>query len=363
MSTVRFACFNTALSAGHAGALIRQLSTPEHTRAQRIAEIIQIVRPDVLLLCEFDFDLQGRALALLQNNYLACSQNGQQPLHYRYKLAVPSNTGISSDIDLNGDGLITLPDDGFGFGLFPGQYAFAVLSRYPLLDKQLRTFQTLLWSSMPGARLPLDYYPPEARSRLRLSSKNHIDLPVLLPDGIIHLIAAHPTPPVFDGAEARNSRRNFDEIRLLADYISATEWTYLVDDQGLPGSLKNTAKFIIMGDLNADPYDGASQPGAIWQLLDHQAVHTDVATGYQTPTSLGGRDFALRHNRQRKGDAAAITASFNDGLRVDYVLPAATLEVLDSGIFWPASHDPLQRLVAGPDESSDHRLVWVDVVL
>jgi len=48
--------------------------------------------------------------------------------------------------------------------------------------------------------------------------------------------------------------------------------------------------------------------------------------------------------------------------RIDYVLPSRGLEVMASGIFWPAPGDPLHRLVAG-DASSDHRLVWVDLVV
>jgi len=31
---------------------------------------------------------------------------------------------------------------------------------------------------------------------------------------VIHILASHPTPPVFDGVEDRNGRRNHDEIRL-----------------------------------------------------------------------------------------------------------------------------------------------------
>jgi hypothetical protein len=49
---------------------------------------------------------------------------------------------------------------------------------------------------------------------------------------------------------------------------------------------------------------------------------------------------------------------------VDYVLPSRDLLIVDAGVFWPASTDPLHRLIGGfPFASSDHRLVWVDVRL
>ena len=59
---------------------------------------------------------------------------------------------------------------------------------------------------------------------------------------------------------------------------------------------------------------------------------------------------------------------FADGapgnLRVDYVLPSTSLRILDAGVFWPTSGDPLFRLVGTfPFPTSDHLLVWVDVRL
>ena len=73
----------------------------------------------------------------------------------------PSNTGIPSGFDLDNDGTVGGPDDAFGFGDFPGQYGMVVLSRFPIVDDEVRTFQNLLWASMPGARLPDDPATPE----------------------------------------------------------------------------------------------------------------------------------------------------------------------------------------------------------
>ena len=83
----------------------------------------------------------------------------------------------------------------------------------------------------------------------------------------------NPTPPVFDGPEDRNGRRNHDEIRLWADYISESGNEYIYDDQGKAGGLPSGAQFVIAGDYNADPVDGDSIDSAISQILDHPLVN------------------------------------------------------------------------------------------
>jgi hypothetical protein len=47
-----------------------------------------------------------------------------------------------------------------------------------------------------------------------------------------------------------------------------------------------------------------------------------------------------------------------------YVLPSKQLRIVDAGVFWPLSDDPLFDLVGTfPFPSSDHRLVWIDVTV
>src|SRR5687767_15114053 len=58
---LRFATFNASLNRRDAGALLSDLASPDNAQARKVAEIIQRVRPDVLLLNEFDFDEEGLA--------------------------------------------------------------------------------------------------------------------------------------------------------------------------------------------------------------------------------------------------------------------------------------------------------------
>ena len=370
---VRFATFNASLNRTVEGELIADLSTPADVQAQTVAEIIQRVRPDVLLINEFDFDAQGTAAQLFQQNYLSVAHNGADPISYPYRFVAPSNTGVPSGFDLDNNGTVGGGNDAFGFGVFPGQFGMAVYSRYPIEAKQARTFQNFLWQDMPGALLPdnpatpapADWYSPDELDVFRLSSKSHWDLPVRIDDQVVHLLASHPTPPVFDGPEDRNGTRNFDEIRFWADYITGGPTSrYIYDDDGRVGGLPRGASFVIVGDQNSDPLDGDSIPGAAQQLLEHPRVNVTV-----TPDSEGAvEQSALQGgaNLTHRSDPRFDTADFADtapgNLRADYVLPSSQLLIEDAGVFWPLADDPLFRLVGTfPFPSSDHRLVWVDV--
>ena len=211
---LRVATYNASLNRDEAGALLRDLETGEDPQIRAVSEVVQINNPDVLLINEFDLDEEHRGLDLLRRNYLEISQNGRTPVFYPYAYTAPVNTGVPSGFDLDGDGTIGGPEDAWGFGEFPGQYGMAILSRHPILTEEIRTFQTLRWQTMPSNLLPTDFYGPEISSQLRLSSKSHWDVPVRIGSTTIHLLAAHPTPPNFDGPEKRNQRRNHDEIRL-----------------------------------------------------------------------------------------------------------------------------------------------------
>ena len=264
---LRIATFNVALSARQPNGLKQRLRSTSDLQLQNIAAILQKIRPSIVLLNEFDFDESGESVGLLQSNYLQRSQHELKPISYPHVYVAPSNTGIQSGFDLDRDGKLNSPGDALGFGNFPGQYAFVLLSQYKLEREKIRTFQKFLWRDLPGALLPDhpdrlgqgDWYSKDELDILRLSSKNHVDVPVSIHGHRLHLLLSHPTPPVFDGPENRNGRRNHDEIRLWSDYLSGGKHTnYLIDDAGKSGGLHSEDLFVVLGDLNADPVDGDS---------------------------------------------------------------------------------------------------------
>jgi hypothetical protein len=285
-------------------------------------------------------------------------------------------------VDFDNHGTFALPGDGFGFGFFPGQFGMLVLSRYPIDADRVRTFQTFLWRDMPGALLPDDpttpapgdYYSEDELDVFRLSSKSHWDVPIRVGRrSVVHLLASHPTPPVFDDPVIdQNGLRNHDEIRFWSDYVRPHRGRYIYDDSGRRGGLSPRASFVIVGDQNADPFDGDSVASAANQLLDNPRVNDRFV-----PSSRGAAEDAVEDggvNVDHVGDPRYDTADFSDdppfgagNLRVDYVLPSRKLKVRRGGVFWPTEDSPLFRLVGDDDPdvgvplSSDHRLTWLDL--
>lgn len=356
------------------------LADAAHPRLKHLAEVIQRVRPNIILLNEIACSMPGSPgfqegmppdsnARRFVDLYLSTPQAPELgPLTYRV-FAAPVNSGVCSgfDLDNNGRAVKSYPDprggpdrgaphpepgpeardygnDCWGFGAFPGQYGMALLVAEPLevLAEQARTFQRLPWDYMPGAFLPTKedgtpWYSDEERALMRLSSKSHWDVPVRLPGGaVVHLLCSHPTPPAFDGPEMRNKKRNHDEIRFWADYVS--DASYIVDDAGRDGGLRAGQSWIILGDLNADADEGDSFKNPITNLL-----------GSISRLNLGDVPLADIDAGSLSRDD---TASF--GMRVDYVLPSTDLEWLRGGVY--------RAIPSGAKAfPSDHFPVWVDV--
>lgn len=404
---VRIATFNLSLYGQNGGEILARLQAGDDSQAQHLAEIIQRVRPDVILLNEIDDDPQGEVVRTFCDKYLSVPQNVSQsptgpaePLEFAHRFRAPSNTGRHSGFDLGRNGAVDADPnsdayaaDAWGYGRYHGQYGMAILSKFPIDEAAVRTFQNFRWREMRDAQLPddpatpepNDWYSAEVLEQFPLSSKSHWDVPIVVNGERIHLLASHPTPPTFDGPEDRNGRRNHDEIRFWVDYTGSPEQgAYIMDDKGQRGGIEAIspssepgrpapgvsgppgASFIILGDLNGDPHDGDGTAGISALLNSPQVLK------YPPPASLGAVEQAKLQagaNARHRGDPAHDTCDPADApgpgnLHIDYVLPSADLKVATSGVFWPESTDPLFKLVGvHPFPSSDHRMVWVDVEL
>lgn len=367
---VRVATFNIFELTAQKLAAVDAKGQGNHPQLLKAAEILQRVRPDIVLINEIDYDGPTEAAATSDrthaarrflDRYLKVAQHGQPPIDYPHMYYQAVNTGVPSGLDIDNDGRADGPADAYGFGRYPGQYGMVLWSRFPVAVDQARTFRLLRWNQMPGALIPdgksgkPDFLSPAEVDGFRLSSKSHWDVPVRVGDHEIHLLCSHPTPPVFDKSEDLNGRRNFDEIRLWADYIAGGERAaYLRDDRGRAGGLAPGANFIVLGDLNSDPVRSDSTYGKvpIQQLLDLPQL-------FDPRPCQGG----LKHSRTPSSQAHPELLKTSHFGRLDYVLPSRTLKVTASGVFHPSPDDALQWLVNQPHPASDHDLVWVDLEL
>ena len=276
-------------------------------RGDQLAKLVQGIAdaaPDILLLTDIDYDHDLVALGILRD---WVAERGPT---YPHIFSVRPNTGMPTGLDIDQDGRLGRPRDAQGWGRFSGHGGMAILSRWPIGDVQI--LNTVLWKDVPDTLMQPDDAGYDIQ---RLSSDGHWIAPIQTPLGDISLLAFHATPPVFDGPEDRNGRRNHDEIAL---------WGRVLNGQYGPAP----ARFVVLGNANLDPDKGEGIKTAIRTLLsrpDLQDPHAGQPTVDWSGQGLGK-------------------------MRVSYALPSTTLTVVDAG-----TTDFMPR-------TSPHSIVWIDVV-
>ena len=286
---------------------------------------------DILVLTGMDYD---PALLALRAFAQRLADRG---LAYPHLHAPRPNSGQPTGHDADGNGTTHDPADAQGWGRFPGAGGTAILSRLPLLTDRATDHSAFLWRDLPGHVMPPT--DPALAAIQRLPSHSHLQLPVALPDGrTLTLLIWHATPPVFDGPEDRNGRRNHDE---------AAFWLRLLDGD-LP-TPPPAPPLVLIGDANLDAADGDGRPGALMALLSHPLL--------QDPAPRGSHG---RSEPAHDGDPALDTVLYPrlGGLRLDYVLPSRDLAVTASGVLWPPPDDPFAETLA---TASRHHPVWIDI--
>lgn len=314
--------------------LLRDIARGEDPQINATLEIIAEADADVLALQGFDYDLTGAALSAYVEALRA------RGIDYPYSFSSRPNTGMPTELDMDGDGRLGEPRDAQSYGRFSGQGGMALLSRYPIDTANVQDFTTMLWRDMPGALLPeteAGPFPSEAAQAIqRLSTTNHWVVPVEVPDlGTVRIMTLHASPPVFDGPEDRNGRRNHDEIVFWQHYLAGTFGPTPED------------RFVLMGDFNQDPFSGEGIKTAINGLLEDPRLQDPMPASAGSEVATGD-----------PLDTADWTDPVPGNLRVDYVLPSADWQVLASGVIWPDAATPLGQAAI---TASRHRLVWVDI--
>ena len=322
---LRIATFSPDLSRDGPGLLLRDLGRKD-AQIDAVIRVITEARPDILLLTGFDWDHDGLALAAFRDRLAKAGSD------YPHIFAARPNSGMPTGLDLDGDGRLGRAADRQGFGRFTGQAGMAILSRHPI--GPVRDHSEALWRDLPGSLMPET--PPEVAAVQRLSSVAHWDAALTVEGKPLHLLAMSASPPVFDGPEDRNGRRNHDELAFWLDHLPE-------------------GAFVLAGKLNLDPADGDGRPEALARIMDRVTDPLPRSEGGR----LAGQDGI---NAAQKGDPALDTGDWPDdappgNLRVDYVLPAKGLRVLGSGVYWPATGE----MAAVALTASTHRLVWVDL--
>ncbi|MEM1075682.1 MAG: endonuclease/exonuclease/phosphatase family protein [Pseudomonadota bacterium] len=330
---LRIATFNAELQRDGPGLLVRDILRGDDPQIAAVVSVFANVSPDIVAVQGFDYDLRGNAVSGFLDLLSAAGVN------YPYWYATRPNTGLQTGLDMDGNGRRAEPRDAQGYGRFSGQGGMVILSRFPILQEETQDFSTMLWRDLPDALLPEQNGAPfpsqEVQAVQRLSTTGHwivpVDVPVI---GRIDLLTFHASPPVFDGPEDRNGRRNHDEIRF---------WQHFLDGAfGTPPS----DRFVLLGDANQDPEKGEGRKEAIRNLLADPRLQDPTPLRSDLVAAAGDQDDTVDWDDPVPGN-----------MRVDYVLPSSDWQVSRSGVYWPAGEAGDVAATA-----SRHRMVWVDLV-
>ncbi len=326
------ALFHTELGRDGPGLLYRDIVRGNDPQIEAGLRILDHIDADILVLSDIDYDHANLALGAFADRL------GEYP----YRFHPETNRGFPTGLDLNRNGRLGDPDDALGYGEFRGSGALAVLSRFPIGTDRIVERTDLAWLDLAGHIAPEGTTPIE-----RISTSAHLRVPIDLPgDESLVLVIWHATPPVFDGPEDRNGRRNRDEAKLALDLVEGAK-----------------APVVVAAFTNLDPVDGEGRPDALQALLNHPQLLD------RPPISDGGREAASKDggvNNRQSGDPEQDTVDWPDedgrpgNLRSDILVPDRAFRVLRSGVFWPKEGALFSRDVR---DASRHRIVWMDLVL
>ena len=267
---------------------------------------------------------------------------------YQYKFALRPNAGVLKGLDIDGDGFTGDARDAMGYGRFLGDGGLALLPRFSVDGANVTDLTDLQWGDGPNAVLPqmngAAFPSDEVQVMLRVSPSGHWIVPINFGAQSVMLLVYSATAPVFYGPEDFNGLRSCDKLRV---------WEAVLDGT-LAAPPTNP---IIIGNVNADPFDGQGIRSGIAGVLLRPDLQDPM------PMSLGARQAA---DLNQMGDLALDTADWSDdgpgNLRVSYILPSRDLNVTGAGVFWPAQNDPLVALLGSDGfAAGPHRLVWVDI--
>ena len=231
-----------------------------------------------------------------------------------------------------------------------GRIGYAFLSRYPVVQEDVRVIVDFAWSDLPGNLLGqlADEQGVVVPAGYPLFATALAIVPVKVGEQVVHHICLHATPPVGKPTKPYRNRDQLHALRLLID-------------GELPGvaPLPKGAHFVLQGDFNADPDHGDAFPDAIQAVLSHPLVVAHEPEGAGT----GGV------NPERNTFASACPASGGPDptgslqFQLDYVLPSTSLgPPVSGGLFFPSpTAEPEQWELAC--EASDHMLLWAELAI
>ncbi|MCB4208836.1 endonuclease/exonuclease/phosphatase family protein [Arthrobacter sp. UM1] len=371
----RVAVFEVDLTAdkpGQAAEQIKDPSSPLGRKARSAAGVIEASKADVVVITGIDVGDRGAREAF--EALLPAS------LSHTFEGALAASAGRHG-----GSGSSTDSGSGAEARAFPGQRGMMVASRLPIDERRVRTFANFRWKDLPSPHLPddpsteaaADHYTEAELARMPLASTAVWDIPVLREGKPLHVVAtsldglggledaagsasSHASDPADASPEELRHR---DQLAFLRDLVTPARGSYVYDDAGGRGGLRQGEPFVVAAGLGADPGDSGAASSPVSAFLKERSLQ-DPEPGSEG--AVEASDVQGGANASHATDSRLDTFDGDDArggnLRLDYVLPSSQTPVTGAGVFWPEIGQKDSDLVGSrPGGSTRHRLVWADV--
>lgn len=350
---------------------LREMSTAKlldgaDEQAGAAAQVIAKFAPEIISINELQFDIEGipslgspgAPSSTQPGTFDGGAQNAKR-LAERVAALNPAAAFSFTVLTVGNSGFKwagpTLGNPSFvlrGWGDWPGRFNSAILTKFPIAYDKIRVINEFAWDALPDNSI--DKMKTEIGTSVPagfpLFEKGILVVPVeIAPGQLLHMVMHHPVAPAF---EAINPYRHFDELHGLKLFLDGT----------LPGvePLPVGARFVVIGDLNADPEDGDSLDGGIEPILGHPALNVFFPAGSGTKGTNGKYNTYL--SGCGKDDGTTVddpTTKFQ--MQLDYILPSKTFGAAQVGeIFFPDFQSQKADFLLAC-QASDHRFLYVDV--
>jgi len=219
------------------------------------------LKPDILSVNEIQYDLPK----VPNNNYSSMGNNSNlfakdiRNNTLAYSIFYPANTGFNALRNSKNEYVrnpnkeeVQKYSDGINFGMFPGQYSTAGLTKYKI--PSIKVISKISWKQF-NPLIDFSFYADEKEKPLPknmpLFDKNFTDSTLLIEGHKVHLILLHTVPSyAFGNPKSPNFARNRDQLLFLKWYLGGT--VKFVSNKLMIHPLQNGVSFIALGDWNAD---------------------------------------------------------------------------------------------------------------
>lgn len=322
--------------------------------------MIQRNDPDVIILNEFDYDDISLRLWNFRKEYLGAGQRGQSPVDFPIVTAllliresIPAWISMET-VPWGTLAMLTALVNTLVITVWPSCRSIRWMPTTPALSRSccglICRATRFRWSTTSQ---PLRAAPSACAYRANLIGMSLADGGGAVPSSSLTSHSA-----LVEGPERLATKRNGDEIRLMADYIAGGERAkWIVGTTNLRRGDKSDEHFIFFGDQNSDPSDGGnSGQASIGQILGLERVCDPK------PTSRG----AVKAAEEQTGNAGTRTHTSRTP-QTSVSRRRATCASITSYLLQPGrggqpkySGPPQEELgeLMGPDATSDHHLVW-----